>query len=128
MYMSLLLPKISNPENNNLSSCKMLEPSKEAKEERSAQSKEVLDKVKKVLEDKEAMEELCKINQEEIEQYKKTLKAIQKIELVLAENPGKYSKSIKVTDKYLLSEVFFVCVDDCIKRGVLTDKLKKLNV
>ena len=61
---------------------KILEPSKEAQDERSAQSKEVLDKVKKVLEDKETMEEICKINQEEIEQYKKTLKAIQKIELV----------------------------------------------
>ena len=60
----------------------MLESTKEAQDERSAQSKEVLDKVKKVLEDKETMEEICKINQEEIEQYKKTLKAIQKIELV----------------------------------------------
>ena len=34
---------------------------------------------------------------------------------------------IKVTDKYLLSEVLFVCVDDSIKRGDLNDKLKKLN-
>ena len=51
----------------------------EDQEGRCARSKEILEKVKKVLEDQDAMEELYKINQDRISQYKKIRKAIAKI-------------------------------------------------
>ena len=102
----------------------------EAQEQKLVDSKKLLDKVKKVLENKEEMEELSKINAEEIEQYKQTLKATQKVEMIIAENPGKKTSIIKVTDKYLISQVLS-CDNNVneyqIKKVDLINKFNELN-
>ena len=58
------------------------------------------------------------------------MKAISKIDLILAENPGKNNKTIKVTDEYLQTEVLSYEEEGSnfdIKKGDLTVKLKSLN-
>ena len=48
--------------------------------------KQILEKVKIVLEDENAMEEIRKVHEEDIDEYKQLLQLVQKIELLLEEN------------------------------------------
>ena len=78
----------------------------EERENMLKESKEILDKVKTVLEDEDRMKEIPAVSNDEISVYKRTLKLLQKLEFIVEDNPGKLTKLVAVTDKYVIDEAF----------------------
>ena len=104
--------------------------SHEVQKEKLKQSKEILKKVRDVLENEAIMEEICKVQEDAIEEYMKELDMIQKLQFYLDENKSASKKTkIKIKDnnvqKILLGETESNEIE--VERHIIDECLKSLS-